>query len=226
MKKAVLFFAFLLSTVLLVHCNKKEKASCTDGKQNQDETAVDCGGTCSPCETCSDGIKNQDETAVDCGGVCAACSTCSDGIQNGNETGVDCGGSCFPCPPTPTNPATQNTSLQVGGSGWLNANCSASSSLSLVSINGQTNVYLNFGSAMTSGTYAISTGTFSPNTCQLTVTSAPNQPPTITWYGKTGSVIVNATSTGITATINNVICTQTSFNFPVVAVSGTMGCQP
>jgi hypothetical protein len=65
--------------------------SCTDGKKNQDETAIDCGGVCTASkgaywydnachfnpktgpvtqETCSDGKKNQDETAVDCGGAC------------------------------------------------------------------------------------------------------------------------------------------------------------
>ncbi|WP_161635284.1 GEVED domain-containing protein [Aquimarina macrocephali] len=50
--------------------------------------------------TCNDGIQNGDETGVDCGGSCTPCQvtpTCSDGIQNGDETGVDCGGSCAPC---------------------------------------------------------------------------------------------------------------------------------
>src|SRR5437868_6185831 len=50
-------------------------------------------------ETCSDGIKNQNETGVDCGGSCMVCPTCSDGIMNGAETGVDCGGSCSACLP-------------------------------------------------------------------------------------------------------------------------------
>lgn len=60
-------------------------------------------GSFTPCAdggdtaTCSDGIQNQGETAIDCGGPCAACPTCEDGIQNGNETAVDCGGSCSPC---------------------------------------------------------------------------------------------------------------------------------
>ncbi len=49
---------------------------------------------CGTDETCIDGIQNQDETAVDCGGICQACISCSDGIQNGGETGVDCGGNC------------------------------------------------------------------------------------------------------------------------------------
>lgn len=84
--------------VLLFSCSKKEKASCSDGKLNQDEIRTDCGGVCAPCQTCSDGILNQDEVKIDCGGVCSVCQTCTDGIQNQSETGVDCGGPCGKCP--------------------------------------------------------------------------------------------------------------------------------
>lgn len=59
------------------------------------------GGGTTP--TCNDGIQNGNETGVDCGGSCTPCQTtptCNDGIQNGNETGVDCGGSCAPCQTT------------------------------------------------------------------------------------------------------------------------------
>ncbi len=62
----------------------------------------DLGITSGPTPTCSDGIQNGDETGVDCGGSCQPCQTpptCNDGIQNGDETGVDCGGSCTPCSP-------------------------------------------------------------------------------------------------------------------------------
>lgn len=58
------------------------------------------GGGGGDTPTCSDGIQNGDETGVDCGGSCAPCQTeptCNDGVQNGDETGVDCGGSCVPC---------------------------------------------------------------------------------------------------------------------------------
>ena len=78
--------------------------TCDDGRQNGDETGVDCGGPdCEPCPdpTCDDGRRNGNETGVDCGGPdcepCVVRPTCSDGVQNGNETGVDCGGSCAPC---------------------------------------------------------------------------------------------------------------------------------
>jgi len=125
--------------------------SCEDGIQNQDETDVDCGGSCPKCdngktcmgngdcatdlcdqgtcasmpgETCDDGLQNQDESDVDCGGSCPtkcpemrACrapsdcatnecigdvcvpeQTCSDGIKNQDETDVDCGGATSMCP--------------------------------------------------------------------------------------------------------------------------------
>ena len=70
---------------------------CSDEIQNQDETGIDCGGSCKACPTCEDGIQNQDETGLDCGGSCAACATCNDEIQNQDETGIDCGGICGAC---------------------------------------------------------------------------------------------------------------------------------
>ena len=48
-------------------------------------------------KTCDDGKKNQKEEEIDCGGPCKPCSDCTDGVQSGNETGVDCGGSCASC---------------------------------------------------------------------------------------------------------------------------------
>ena len=48
--------------------------ACHDGKQNQGETAIDCGGPCAACSTCDDKIQNQGETDVDCGGPCDTCS--------------------------------------------------------------------------------------------------------------------------------------------------------
>ncbi len=77
--------------------------------------------TCVYTPTCDDGIKNQDETDVDCGGSCLGCSTgkqcsqqtdclsglcvsnvcrevgCFNNIKDGDETDIDCGGSCSKC---------------------------------------------------------------------------------------------------------------------------------
>ena len=47
---------------------------CSDEIKNQDETGIDCGGSCNACPTCEDEIQNQDETGIDCGGVCGACT--------------------------------------------------------------------------------------------------------------------------------------------------------
>ncbi len=77
---------------------------CADGAQGQDETGVDCGGSCDACpDTCEDGVQGPNETGVDCGGVCDACpgsapvQVCSDGMQGPNETSIDCGGLCPAC---------------------------------------------------------------------------------------------------------------------------------
>src|ERR1044072_8172761 len=87
------FFYYICLIFILSSCFKPKAASCTDNKQNQDETEVDCGGnTCAPCPTCADGKMNGDETGVDCGGKCGECPTCEDGKKNGTETGIDCGG--------------------------------------------------------------------------------------------------------------------------------------
>ena len=82
-----------------------ELESCNDGRKNQNETGIDCGGPCNDCgklecaltlfgfcenqnilvlnlpcsssvfkpESCDDGKKNQDESDVDCGGPCKSC---------------------------------------------------------------------------------------------------------------------------------------------------------
>jgi len=100
----------------------KATAPCPDGQGCVDST--DCVGTCLETKLCGpigpkDGKKNNDETDVDCGGPnapkcdngkgCAVNGDCvddycpdatkkctaptySDGVKNGNETDVDCGG--------------------------------------------------------------------------------------------------------------------------------------
>lgn len=49
---SVTFILFALTTILFYGCKKKETeptATCSDGIQNQNETGIDCGGSCSPC---------------------------------------------------------------------------------------------------------------------------------------------------------------------------------
>ncbi|MGM5487372.1 MAG: hypothetical protein ACQESG_00320 [Nanobdellota archaeon] len=71
--------------------------ACQNGRLDQAETEIDCGGPCKPCYTCYDRVKNQGEEGIDCGGPCEPCPTCDDGMQNQEEEGVDCGGPCDPC---------------------------------------------------------------------------------------------------------------------------------
>ncbi len=49
---------------------ESKETQCTNGKQDSDETGIDCGGSCGACPTCNDGIKNQGEEGADCGGPC------------------------------------------------------------------------------------------------------------------------------------------------------------
>jgi flagellar basal body-associated protein FliL len=72
--------------------------TCTDNIKNQDETDVDCGGSCSDC-----GIGKVCQSNSECisefcqyPGICTAPS-CTDKTKNGNETGIDCGGDCSEC---------------------------------------------------------------------------------------------------------------------------------
>ncbi|WP_165872219.1 glycosyl hydrolase [Tenacibaculum sp. M341] len=120
--------------------------TCTDGIQNGNETGVDCGGNCDPCDTttppdsdcsgdCPDGyelfacgqcwVNEQQAQSAGCTETCSDTSTptCNDGIQNGDETGIDCGGSCpYTCDTSelPTcNDGEQNgdeTGIDCGGS--------------------------------------------------------------------------------------------------------------
>jgi hypothetical protein len=70
---------------------------CSNGNQDGDETDLDCGGSCMPCDPgagcqnegdCNSGVCDQ--------GMCAAPS-CGDDVLNGTELAIDCGGSCRFC---------------------------------------------------------------------------------------------------------------------------------
>jgi len=73
--------------------------SCNDGVKNNDETDVDCGGSC--IANCSNGevcLSNLDCISTFCsGGVCSDDAVCGNGVKDGDETDVDCGGSCNSC---------------------------------------------------------------------------------------------------------------------------------
>jgi hypothetical protein len=125
---------------------------------------------------------------------------------------------------TLTNPATQNTSLLVGGTGWSNPTCPSTNSLTLKGVNGETQVTLNFASAIVAGTYTIGAVPTSTTICAMTVVNAPGQPVGLIWVGTGGQVAINITPTSINATFNSIKCTQASFIYPTVSVSGTLAC--
>ncbi|MFN8231298.1 MAG: hypothetical protein U0V03_10290 [Bacteroidia bacterium] len=128
---------------------------------------------------------------------------------------------------TVTNPATSNSQLIAGGSGWLNSACVTSSSLSVKGTNGTSNVTITFGTILPSGstTLQVASTPIGNSACSVVVDNAPNQPSGITWYGKSGTVIVQTNSTGINAQCIGVQCAQQNFNFPTVSVSGSVSCQ-
>jgi hypothetical protein len=100
----------LLSTVVILssQCSKKDDApspSCSDGVQNQNELAVDCGGPCTACmPTLSTfGITNITATTGECGG-----SITSDGGATVSARGV--------CWSTAANPTTSDSHTSDGSS--------------------------------------------------------------------------------------------------------------
>jgi len=129
---------------------------------------------------------------------------------------------------TPTNPATENTSMYIGGIGWTNPTCGTTNSLALKGFNNGTGSEVTI--AFNKGLNTIGTSTYQVaptvgnNVCSLTIVNAQGQPNGLVWIGKSGSVVVTTTTAGISASFNNVACTQASFNFPTVSASGFLGC--
>ncbi|MBN2802512.1 MAG: hypothetical protein JXR91_05425 [Deltaproteobacteria bacterium] len=72
-------------------------SSCSDGTMNNNETGVDCGGSCELQDCCSNGYADihMDETGVDCGGDCGDCGTvktyfiANDGDDDNSGTSSD-----------------------------------------------------------------------------------------------------------------------------------------
>jgi len=109
--------------------NVEFKIDDVNGEVNIKGTVVSKANSCSfvggnvATPTCDDSIQNGDETGVDCGGTCKPCQTtttptCDDSIKNGDETGVDCGGTCQPCNTSKLNakllPANDKILLTIG----------------------------------------------------------------------------------------------------------------
>jgi hypothetical protein len=95
-----------VGTLVLTGCARDYPCHCYNGILDGDETGIDCGGSCKPCETtvswhCFNRKKDFDETGVDCGGAdCPPCEDlppCANCEKDPGEEMVDCGGTCAPC---------------------------------------------------------------------------------------------------------------------------------
>jgi len=124
-----------------------------------------------------------------------------------------------------SDPATENSSLQVGGSGWSYEACVNGGKTLIANLDGTTTkVQLNFSSVPLSGTYTAVMGTPGALQCQMIVKDAPGQPRDIFWYSKTGSVIVTNSGGTISVSYCNVQCLQLNYLFPVLTVCGYQVC--
>src|SRR5947209_599696 len=70
---------------------------CMDGAQDGDETDIDCGGSCKPCDTGKGCARGKDCLSTFCTNKLCDAPSCMDGVKNGTESDVDCGGTCPGC---------------------------------------------------------------------------------------------------------------------------------
>ena len=131
---------------------------------------------------------------------------------------------------TLTNPATQNSAIQVGGTGWSFDACVVNGNVLRGNLSGtSTEVILTFATAPSAGNYSLTNTVPSGNLCRLVVNNSPGQPGGITWYSKSGLVTVTTNTTTTPTTINasfcNIQCLQQTFLFPVVTACGYLVCQ-
>lgn len=126
--------------------------------------------------------------------------------------------------PSILNPASQNSTITIGGTGWIYSGCTTNSN-TLTAYNGNTAAQLVLGGGVPSnGNYSLIAGIPLSGQARLIITSAPNQPNGVSWYSQSGLVSVTTGTTGIVATFSNVPCSQASFTFPIVTASGTLTC--
>ena len=78
--------------------SSREPEPCQNAERDQDETDVDCGGVCEPCDDSRSCGGNRDCASNYCGDGACKQASCTDGKLNGLEPDVDCGGKvCSRC---------------------------------------------------------------------------------------------------------------------------------
>jgi len=67
-------------TLTCQNCSRDYPCHCYNGEQDEDETGMDCGGSCPECYVppppppgCDNCIKDSGEEKIDCGGTCPSC---------------------------------------------------------------------------------------------------------------------------------------------------------
>lgn len=125
---------------------------------------------------------------------------------------------------------SQMTGIGGAGGSWSSVTCSTvSPACATISMNNSslgTNVKVQFASCPMPGTYSLvsSTTLLGPTNAVLTVTSPTGQPSGTVWYSSGGTVTVTVSGTSTTVSFNNIACLQPGTNFPVVTLSGQVGC--
>lgn len=120
---------------------------------------------------------------------------------------------------------SQMSGIGVGGS-WSSVGCSGQPCITVSNSSLGTNVTVCFSTAPTAGTYQLvsSSSQLGPGKAFLTINNPTGQPTGTTWYSSGGTVVVTVNAPSITASFNSVACLQSGTNFPVVTVSGQVGC--
>ena len=74
-----------------------EPDTCSNLILDGDETDVDCGGSCSPCDDGLGCLAPGDCVSMICTEDSCQAPSCDDDVHNGDELGIDCGGACTFC---------------------------------------------------------------------------------------------------------------------------------
>lgn len=182
--------------------------TCTDRLRNQNESDVDCGGSCGKCDAqkrC--GVAGDCASSVCTGGTCKA-PACNDGVKNGSESGVDCGGasSCGTC--------------AAGRSCTVNADCASAACLAGVCA-GTYTVGGTVGGLASGGSLVLRNGGGDPLTVATNGAFAFSQPVA---QGRAYTVTVGTQPVGQTCTVaagSGTVATANVTGITVACVANT-----
>jgi hypothetical protein len=125
------------------------------------------------------------------------------------------------------NQNSQMTGIGITGS-WSGQNCSIPAPTCISQSNSSlgTTVEVCFSSSPVVGFYTLvnTQAALGPGKAWLKVTNPTSQPTGTTWFSSGGQVEVQVGTTSTTVLFNNISCLQAGTNFPVVTVSGQVGC--